>query len=199
MTQLAMVGAEMGIPVHLIFNEKSPFIIEGNHLLVKYFGANVHYNHGNNKLSNTERKKELASDLLSGGDKPFVIDYPISNYTAYFGYMRCLLELIKQMEDGCFDDAKNLHVFICSGWHSYLGMRMAADILKTDIRITAYRPTYWLGGGLDNFYPNFEIFIKDKVSEFSDYIDYEIPTYKFDLREEFIGHTKEIVNKLKLQ
>jgi len=194
MTQLAMVGAEMGIPVHIIYNDNSPQLFEGNHLLVKYLGAIVHYEKNKGGISNSNRKKRLENELILSGGKPFVIDYPISNYTAYFGYMRCLLEVIDQMKDFCFNENNILQIFLCSGWHSYLGMRMAADLLNLHIKITAFRQSHWVGGGLDSVFPSFKDFIREKVSEFSDFIDFDVPTKDFDLREDAIGLSKETVN-----
>lgn len=185
MSQVAMAGAREGIPVYLILRREEPDVLQGNPLLEEIYGAKVYYNSESLGPTNSEIKGKLANELRQKGYNPFVIDYPISNYYAYLGYMKCYLEIKSQIE------TKELppidHIYLCSGWHSYLGLQIAADLFNDDISITAVRPCYWKGAGLDSLYPDFYQFLQEKVREFAEFLNVPLPTKNFNTTEDYVG------------
>ncbi len=183
MAQLAMTGAIEGIPVHLILTGEKPGTVTGNYLLQKLCGAHVYFSENIRANTNSKDKSSLGRDLAEKGHKPYIVDYPWSNYSAYLGYMRCFEELHRQSNDiGKFD-----RIFLCSGWHSYLGLKAGAQILKSDIKITAFRQSYWKDGGLSIEYPEFSLFLKEKINEINDFLDIDIPFSSMDVRETMVG------------
>lgn len=182
MAQLALIGASEGIPIHLILDGEKPEVFTGNPLLEEMCGARVHYQK-KNEPTNRERKKKLAQKLRDQGRRPYVIDYPYSNFTAYLGYMRCYLEICEQEKKGPQFDM----ICLCSGWHSYLGLRMAADLLGHQRDIVAFRPARWNDSGLYALFPDFNTFLGDKVKEFASFLGMDIPCGKFQISEGYVG------------
>ncbi len=185
LTQLAMVGAARGIEVHLAIGTRKPDILQSNQLIQALCGAKLHFTEVDvSRASNAEPKMVVAQRLRAQGRKPFVLDYPLSNYTAYLGYMDCMREILLQSEE---IDTPLTHVLLCSGWHSYLGLRIAADLVRPEMGIIGFRPIRreetWLG----RMYPDFNLFLREKVDEFADFLGVPLTTATFDLSEEHVG------------
>lgn len=185
LTQLAMVGAARGIDVHLAIGAQRPDILQANQLIQALCGAGLHFSEVDvSQASNAEPKMALAQQLREQGRKPFVIDYPLSNYTAYLGYMDCMREILLQSAEV---DVPFSHVVLCSGWHSYLGLRIAADMVRPDLGIIGFRPVRREGTWIGRKYPDFDLFLRDKVNEFAEFLGVPLTTAAFDLSEDQVG------------
>lgn len=185
LAQLAMVGAARGIDVHLAISAHRPSTLQANQLIQGLCGAGLHFSEVDvSKASNVEPKMALAQQLREQGRKPFVIDYPLSNYTAYLGYMDCMREILLQSVEA---DTPFSHIVLCSGWHSYLGLRIAADMVRPNLVITGFRPARREGTWLGREYPDFDLFLRDKVTEFAKFLGIPIATGAFDLSEDQVG------------
>jgi len=192
MAQLAMAGAAKGIPTYLIINGKKPVVPEGNILLEELFATHVEYIESSGE-TNSESKHRLAEHLEFQGKTPFIVDFPLSNYSAYLGYMKCFHELIAQENNGDLPSID--HIFLCSGWHSYLGLRVAADLIDYHVDITAFRPSYWEKSGLLSVSTQIQDFLRIKVEEFESFLNCSIPTEHFDLDESYVGENYAIPNQ----
>lgn len=185
LAQLAMVGAARGIEVHLAISAHRPNILQSNQLIQALCGAVLHFSEvDSSQASNAEPKLAIAQQLRDQGRKPFVIDYPLSNYTAYLGYMDCMREILLQSAEA---DTPFSHVVLCSGWHSYLGLRIAADMVRPELGITGFRPARRDGTWLGRTYPDFDLFLHAKVNEFAEFLGIPITTEVFDLSEGRVG------------
>jgi 1-aminocyclopropane-1-carboxylate deaminase/D-cysteine desulfhydrase-like pyridoxal-dependent ACC family enzyme len=186
LSQLAMIGATKGIEVHLAIGAQRPNVFEANQLVQGLCGANLHFIETDvSQQGNADSKKILAQKLRENGRKPFVIDYPNSNNTAYLGYMDCMREILQQSHAS---DTPFSHIVLCSGWHSYLGLRIGADITKSNCHITGFRPVSRGETWLSQSYPDFNLFLLDKINEFSEFLGIQLNTSgSFDLSEEQVG------------
>jgi len=197
MCSLAMIGAEFQIPVHLILTGERPSPLTGNPLLCELFGAHVTYTKGREGTSNSSVKTQIAERLIAEGLKPFVIDYPLSNFLPYLGYINCYAEIMDQVDGG--ECPKPDHIILCSGWHSYLGLRIASDLIGDSTQITAIHAGYWAGSGLDQIYPQEGEFLLEKVKEFSQFLEIELPTHSFDMDDSYVGSGYGITDERCLQ
>lgn len=185
LTQLAIVGAAEQIPIHLIVRAEEPDTLQGNLLLSEIFGAKIHYIAATTDLTNKEIKEELACELKSQGITPYVIDYPLSNYHSYLGYMKGYLEIVGQIASGELPQID--HIYLCSGWHSYLGLVVAESFIGKKIGITSIRPSHWKDSGLGSLFPDFQNFLHLKIKEFAEFLGMTINIGSFDNTEDYVG------------
>ncbi|MBT3198147.1 MAG: pyridoxal-phosphate dependent enzyme, partial [Gammaproteobacteria bacterium] len=185
LAQLAMVGAQEGIPIHLVIQGGRDDMPQGNPLLEELFGAQVRYHSEEPKRSCSDHKQQLADMLRIAGNRPYVIDFPFSNYSAILGYMRAYDELRQQEAEGVIPYVDNL--FLCSAGNSYLGLRLAADLNGDQRNITAISPIRFRDTGLEAVVADREKFLLKKISEFSHFSEVELPTQRVDFDETWVG------------
>ncbi len=183
LAHLAIVGAAEGIPVHLVLLGEAPSEPNGNPLIEELLGAHMYYRPGKFGGSCRDHKAVIAENLRKDGRRPYVIDYPFSNYSAVLGYLSAYRELRQQIDFG--DSPEFTHLFLCSGLNSYLGLRLGADLSGDEIPITAFPPATWMETGLDNVAPDLNTFAKMKVGEFGNWVGQDFLTPEMDLDEEF--------------
>jgi len=181
LAQLAIAGAELGIPMHLIVNAQRPPGLQGNPLLAEIFGADIRYRQG----SGSALKAQFAAELAQAGARPLVIDAPFTNHSAILGYLRAWREITSQVKAGEMDMPD--HIVMCSAGNSYLGLRIGADMDGAEVGITAVTPIRFADTGLQSVAPDRNSFLRKKVSEFGQFIGRELPTVKFDFDETFVG------------
>jgi 1-aminocyclopropane-1-carboxylate deaminase/D-cysteine desulfhydrase-like pyridoxal-dependent ACC family enzyme len=185
MAQLAIVGAAEGIPVHLILLGEPPDEPNGNPLIEDLLGAHIYYRAGKFGGSCSNHKADLSATLREEGKRPYVIDYPFSNYSAILGYMTAYLEMRAQIEGGGAPEFD--HFFLCSGSNSFLGLRMAANLAGDTTPITAFPPITWKENGLDHVAPDLDTFARIKIQEFSNWIEQNLQVNSLDFDERHVG------------
>lgn len=183
--QLALIGAARNIEIHLAVSGSKPELPPPNPAVAALAGATIYYTDIDPKLiGNSASKSVIARQLVDKGRQPFVLDYPFSNYSAYLGYMACMREIAMQSADL---GRRFTHVVLCSGWHSYLGLRLGADLVCPSLSIVGFRPSARGNTWLGLKYPNFDKFLHDKIREFSAFIGQSLAMPEFDLSEEAVG------------
>jgi len=185
MTQLAMVGAMVGVPVHLLLLGDEPKIWQGNLLLQGLFGATLHFRKGRAGVSCSNFKQELAKHLRRKGRKPFSVDYPFSNHSAILGYMRAWVEWRAQVFSGLVPDVDQIH--LCSAGNSYLGLKIAADLDEINQEIVAYSPIRFSESGLNDVAPDRTSFLCKKAQEFANYIGKQLVISDVKVDEGYVG------------
>jgi 1-aminocyclopropane-1-carboxylate deaminase/D-cysteine desulfhydrase-like pyridoxal-dependent ACC family enzyme len=193
MAQLAMAGAACQIPVYILIRGKKPSLLQGNTLLDELFAQKVVY-FETDEPTNTGIKKKYAEELKKQGLNPLIIDYPVGNFYAYLGYMKAYYELKKQQEQKVCPFFNN--IFLCSGFHSYLGLKIAADLFNDPVEITAFRASKWEDTGLSKMFPDINVFLKTKVDEFSEFLNVRLLSHRFNLTDEFVGNGYAIPDPL---
>lgn len=93
--QTAAASAQMGLNCHLLLNGIEPETYNGNLLLSKLLGANIHYCGENRKGEGIDNVK---IELEKKGLKPYIVPYGGSNLTGAFGYINAVKELKEQAE-----------------------------------------------------------------------------------------------------
>ena len=200
MAQLAMAGASEDIPVYILINCSKPELLQGNLLINTLFSKNVHY-FNTDKNTNSEIKKEFYNNLKSKGKSPFLIDYPLGNFYAHLGYMKAYYEIKEQINEG--ESPEIGHIFHCSGFQSYIGLKTAVSLLNDNVRITAFRASKWDMTGLSKIYSDINQFLKAKIEEFSEFLETEISVDSFEMTDDYVGKayavpTNESLDTVKL-
>ena len=110
---------------HLVLNGKRSEDPNGNLLLDKILGANIHYC---DRKERDARLNQIADDLVAAGKKPYVIPVGGSNSIGAVGYVNAMLELENQLKDiGLKPDAI---VFATSSGGTQAGLTLGAKIIN---------------------------------------------------------------------
>ncbi|MES2765610.1 MAG: D-cysteine desulfhydrase family protein [Bacteroidota bacterium] len=94
--QTAAAAAKAGMQCHLMIGGEEPEVYNGNLLLDRMFGANIHFTGERRK---GEDIPELTETLKSQGKKPYIIPYGGSNRIGAMGYTRAMRELKEQIDE----------------------------------------------------------------------------------------------------
>lgn len=121
----AAAARKAGLSCHLILNGKKPEIPNGNILLDKIFGANVHYC---DRKDRDRRLNQVAKDLVATGKKPYVIPVGGSNSTGSTGYVNAMFELETQLKD--MHIQLDAIVFATSSGGTQAGLTLGAKIIN---------------------------------------------------------------------
>jgi len=92
--QTAAAAAACGLACHLVLGGEAPATPEGNLLLDRLFGAEIHWT---GELRKGEKIPEIAESLRSAGHKPYVVPYGGSNTTGAAGFVEAVRELTQQL------------------------------------------------------------------------------------------------------
>jgi D-cysteine desulfhydrase len=105
----AVAARQRGLEPILLLRGEDPGVPDGNLLLDRLLGAEVHWCTAEEyRLSRNERLAELADEVRSRGGRPYVIPEGGSNAVGARGYLDAAVELSQQTEP--FD-----HVFVAVG------------------------------------------------------------------------------------
>jgi L-cysteate sulfo-lyase len=121
----AAAARKAGLSCHLVLNGKKPDISNGNLLLDKIFGANVHYC---DRKDRDRRLNQVAEDLAATGKKPYVIPVGGSNSTGSVGYVNAMFELETQLKD--MHIQLDAIVFATSSGGTQAGLTLGAKIIN---------------------------------------------------------------------
>lgn len=183
--QLAIIGAQEGVPVHVLLRGDHPPVWQGNILLEDIFGACISYRGAESKQSCSDIKRQYAQKLRSHGHDPFVIDYPLSNYIGILGNLGTYEELHIQIKKGDLPEID--HIVMCSAGNSYLGLRVASHLYGDMRRITAFPPIRFSDSGLGSVAADRRMFLLKKIREFADATERELDIATVEFDEGFVG------------
>jgi D-cysteine desulfhydrase len=92
--QTAAAAAMRGLECHLVLGGSEPARAEGNLLLDRLLGAEIHWS---GPLRKGERIPEIAEELRRKGRKPYVVPYGGSNAVGALGFVRAVREVAAQL------------------------------------------------------------------------------------------------------
>ena len=119
----AAAARKANLSCHLVLNGERPESPNGNLLLDKIFGANVHYCE---RKERDRRLNQIAEDLLATGKNPYVIPVGGSNSIGSVGYVSAMLELDTQLKD--MQIKLDAIVFATSSGGTQAGLTLGAKI-----------------------------------------------------------------------
>ena len=121
----AAAARKANLSCHLVLNGEQTESPNGNLLLDKIFGANVHY------CDRKERDtwlSQVAENLVTSGKKPYVIPVGGSNSIGSVGYVSAMLELETQLKD--MHIKLDAIVFATSSGGTQAGLTLGAKIIN---------------------------------------------------------------------
>ena len=119
----AAAARKANLSCHLVLNGERPEIPNGNLLLDKIFGANVHYC---DRKDRNRRLSQVAEDLADRGRNPYVIPVGGSNSIGSIGYVKAMFELETQLKE--MDIKPDAIVFATSSGGTQAGLALGAKI-----------------------------------------------------------------------
>ncbi len=128
--QTAAAATLAGMECHLVLGGSPPEAEHGNLILDRLLGAHLHWISPSRR---SERMQELAEELKSQGQQPYIIPVGGSNLVGTRGYVLAMLELKQQMLQ------KNIRidtiVFATSSGGTHAGLTVGAKALDMDVRL----------------------------------------------------------------
>lgn len=94
----AILGARLGLKVHLILRGEKPEVPEGNLLMDYLSGATITYLTQEQWATHEETAKELEANYLANGSKAFFIPVGASDEVGLWGYIAAAQELKSDFE-----------------------------------------------------------------------------------------------------
>lgn len=95
----AIVGARLGLKVHLILRGKKPAVPDGNLLMDYLSGATITYLSQSEWGRHEQKAAELKASYLKAGNKAFFIPVGASDEIGLWGYIAAAAELKQDFED----------------------------------------------------------------------------------------------------
>lgn len=185
--QTAAATAQCGLHCHLVLGGKAPKHSDGNLLLDKLLGAQIHWS---GSLRKGENIPEIAARLTAQGRRPYIIPYGGSNALGAIGFVTAFDELTVQAKAA---DVKfsNL-IFASSSGGTHAGLVLGKLLSSDSINITGIsieKP--------ENTNQPFAELIFDliKTSAASIGVNIKIALSDIQLRDEFVGQGYGIVGK----
>ena len=121
----AAAARKANLSCHLVLNGEQTERPNGNLLLDKIFGANVHYC---GRKERDTRLSQVAENLVTSGKKPYVIPVGGSNSIGSVGYVSAMLELETQLKD--MHIKQDAIVFATSSGGTQAGLTLGAKIIN---------------------------------------------------------------------
>jgi len=94
--QTAAAAAAVGFSCHLVLGGQPPPIPNGNILLDRLLGAEIHWT---GEFRKGEKIPEIAEEIRKNGGNPYIIPYGGSNVIGVIGFVEAVRELVTQMEE----------------------------------------------------------------------------------------------------
>ena len=100
--QTVAISAKLGLRCEVLLehrtgSEDPDYLENGNVLLDRLFGANIHSVPGGTDMD--AAMQEVADEISKDGGKPYIIPGGGSNPTGALGYVNCAMELVGQLND----------------------------------------------------------------------------------------------------
>lgn len=126
--QTAAAAAQLQLDCHLLLGGEAPSISNGNLLLDKLLGAQIHWTGDNRKGQDIP---VLVDELIAKGKKPYVVPYGGSNELGAYGFTQALFELEQQL-----DTSELTHiVFASSSGGTHAGLMLGKGLLKKQYQL----------------------------------------------------------------
>ncbi|HCY85522.1 MAG TPA: D-cysteine desulfhydrase family protein [Desulfobacteraceae bacterium] len=126
----AAAAARAGLSCHLVLNGDPPETPNGNLLLDRILGAQLHYCHRKDRDTTLYR---VAKALEQKGSKPYVIPVGGSNSVGAVGYVKAMLELSAQLRE--MNIRPDAIVFPTSSGGTQAGLTLGAKLAGFDGRL----------------------------------------------------------------
>jgi L-cysteate sulfo-lyase len=186
--QTAAAAAACGLECHLVLGGKEPKELQGNILLDRILGANIHWT---GEYRKGEKIPEIVENLISAGRKPYVIPYGGSNEIGSLGFVNAVDELNIQIKE------KNLAisdiVFASSSGGTQAGLVVGRAITKSSYNIIGIEIDKGETGDI-----LFRSYIKTIIQKASQLLEIEIQNLDSEivLKNEYIGEGYAVVGDL---
>ncbi len=95
----ALLGARLGLKVHLLLRGEKPAVPQGNLLLDRLAGAEITYVPVRDWPQHEDRVRQLQADYAATGDKAFYIPVGASDEVGLWGYIAAAAEIKKDLEN----------------------------------------------------------------------------------------------------
>ncbi len=128
--QTAAAAASLGLECHLVLGGEEPEQFDGNLLLDKIFGCNIHWAGKNRK---GEDIPLLVEQLKKQGKKPYIVPYGGSNELGALAFVEALKELETQSQN--IKTTFTHIVFASSSGGTHAGLMLGKKILKLPSKI----------------------------------------------------------------
>ena len=96
--------------------------------------------------------------------------------------MEAFKEIIEQRDSKEVDNLD--HIYLCSGHHSYMGLKFGEYLLSEKINIVSIAAGHWKNFA---YFKSFEHFIDEKIREFGEFLDIKFNIDDINFTEDFVG------------
>ncbi|NRA72164.1 MAG: D-cysteine desulfhydrase family protein [Gammaproteobacteria bacterium] len=128
--QTAAAAAKLGLECHLVLGGQEPQHFDGNLLLDKIFGCQIHWA-GNNRKG--EDIPQIVEQLKKAGKKPYVVPYGGSNELGAIAFIEALKELELQLKE--IKTSITYIIFASSSGGTHAGLMLGKRLLKSSYQI----------------------------------------------------------------
>jgi L-cysteate sulfo-lyase len=132
--QTAAAAAACGLSCHLVLGGEAPPVSNGNLLLDRLLGAQLHWT---GKWRRGEKIPEIAEELRRQGKRPYVVPYGGSNPIGAAAFAEAVRELISQLEEM----GRNIShlVFASSSGGTQAGLIVGRAAFSADFEVIGIR------------------------------------------------------------
>ena len=135
----AAAANKFGIPYVLVLRNAKGRPVQGNLLMDKILGADLHLLDPQQSENAAEYARKLAADLEARGKKPYLLqEHAFPTIVGMVGFVGCGLELLDQLEERGIG---GVHIFGVAG-RSLCGLILTAKNLGLDWKFTGVTVTY---------------------------------------------------------
>ena len=132
----AVLGAKLGLKVHLILRGQKPEFLEGNLLLDHLAGAQISYLSKNDWGSHTAFAESLKENYAAKGDKAHFIPTGASDEIGIWGYIAAWEELSRNFKE---HDVEPEYIVMATGsGGTQAGLLVGAQIHKSIAKVVAF-------------------------------------------------------------
>ena len=128
--QTAGAAAACGLECHLVLGGEPPAEANGNYLLDRLLGAEVHWA---GELRKGERIPEITAELRHAGRTPYAIPYGGSNAVGATGFVEAVRELLEQLKN-TGEEITHI-VFPSSSGGTHAGLTVGRSMFRQNFRI----------------------------------------------------------------
>lgn len=133
----AMVGAQLGLDVHLLLREEGGADLDGNFLLDSLAGASINRIPRKQYFSSLENIfEDKKQELLLSGKRPYLIPTGASDEVGIWGYIDCAAELVDDFER--LKIVPELIVCATGSAGTQAGLTLGTGFFNLDTEVLAY-------------------------------------------------------------
>ncbi len=133
----AMVGAQLGLDVHLLLREGGSSVIDGNLLMDHLAGAKIDRIDRKTYFSSLSKIfKEKQNQLINAGKTPYLIPTGASDEVGIWGYISCVSELIENFQNNHINP--DLIVCATGSGGTQAGLTLGASLYNLKAQVLSY-------------------------------------------------------------